>query len=458
MTVFHGDTIAAVASPPGRSPRAIIRVSGPDARAVAADLCAIPGFTRAVLPAVIGLPAACPIEGLPARLPLPVLALTFPAPNSFTGEDTLELLLPGNPHLVRRALDAILALPGVRLAEPGEFSARAYLNGRLTLEQAEGIAQRIAAETADQLAAADALMDGSHAARLRAHADALTTCLALVEAGVDFSDQEDVVPITPADLAARLSAVRGDLAGVLGPAPRAAERERPEVALVGPPNAGKSTLFNALLGRARALVSEHAGTTRDALAEPLDLSPDAPGAGTVTLVDLAGLADRAVDGTDAAAQALARERIARADLLIWCDPTGRFEAAAFTPGPRPVLRVRTKSDQTPARRPGDPGLIAVCALDGTNLPTLRRAIADAVGAAAPAGAVALPRHRRAIAAAVAHLDQALALTDPAAHALAEPELTAAALRAALDALGELTGPVGTEDLLARVFSAFCVGK
>src|SRR5690606_32754456 len=126
-------------------------------------------------------------------------------------------------------------------------SARAYLNGRLTLEQAEGIAQRIAAETADQLAAADALMDGSHAARLRAHADALTTCLALVEAGVDFSDQEDVVPITPADLAARLSAVRDDLAGVLGPAPRAAERERPEVALVGPPNAGKSTLFNALL-------------------------------------------------------------------------------------------------------------------------------------------------------------------------------------------------------------------
>src|SRR5690606_36682576 len=122
-------------------------------------------------------------------------------------------------------------------------------------------------------------------------------------------------------------------AGVLGPAPRAAERERPEVALVGPPNAGKSTLFNALLGRARALVSEHAGTTRDALAEPLDLSPGAPGAGTVTLVDLAGLADRAVDGTDAAAQALARERIARADLLIWCDPTGRFEAAAFTPGP-----------------------------------------------------------------------------------------------------------------------------
>src|SRR5690606_18671065 len=98
------------------------------------------------------------------------------------------------------------------------------------------------------------------------------------------------------------------------------------------------------------------------------------------------------------------------------DPTGRFEAAAFTPGPRPVLRVRTKSDQTPARRPGDPGLIAVCALDGTNLPTLRRAIADAAGAAAPAGAVALPRHRRAIAAAVAHLDQALALTDPAAHA------------------------------------------
>ncbi|MCC5822188.1 MAG: 50S ribosome-binding GTPase [Phycisphaerales bacterium] len=462
-----GDTIAAVASPPGRSTRALIRVSGPDAPAIAHELCNLKDFPRAVRPALLLLGSAgfqpassSSSSSSSSPPPLPLLALTFPAPNSFTGEHTLELLLPGNPHLVRLVLDTLLARPGVRQAEPGEFSARAYLNGKLTLQQAEGIAQRIAAETADQLAAADALMDGSHAARLRAHADALTTGLALVEAGVDFSDQEDVVPIAPADLAARLTAVRDDLGAILGPAPRAADRDRPEAVLVGPPNAGKSTLFNALLGRPRALVSEHAGTTRDALAESLDLSPHAPGAGTITLVDLAGLGDAGIDEIDTAAQRLARERIARADVLIWCDPTGRFEAAAFPASNKPTIRVRTKSDLASRNATDASGgmTIPVCALDHTNLATLRRAIADASGQAAPAGAVALPRHRRAMARTAEHLAAALSSFDPDAPALPEPELTAAALRSALDALGELTGPVGTEDLLARVFSAFCVGK
>ncbi len=477
-----GDTIAAVASPPGRSARALIRVSGPDAPAVARELLNLADFPRAVRAARILVEATerrsdgatkggrgdaflfppSLRRSVASSLPLPLLSLTFPAPNSFTGEDTLELLLPGNPHLVRRVLDTILARPGVRQAEPGEFSARAYLNGKLTLEQAEGIAQRIAAETADQLAAADALMDGTHAARLHAHADALTTCLALVEAGVDFADQEDVVPITPADLRARLTVVAEDLAALLGPtAARAADRDRPEAVLVGPPNAGKSTLFNALLARPRAIVSEYAGTTRDALAEPLDLSHDAPGAGAITLVDLAGLADAGIDQIDAAAQALARERIARADVLIWCDPTGRFDAAAFAPSSKPTVRVRTKSDLATQRAPNaSEGMVfvPVCALDHTNLPTLRRAIADAAGATAPAGAIALPRHRRAIARTLAHLRAATAAIDSSDASLPEPELTAAALRAALDALGELTGPVGTEDLLARVFSAFCVGK
>jgi tRNA modification GTPase len=466
-----GDTIAAVASPPGRSTRALVRVSGPDAPVIARELCNLPDFPRAVRPATLRLPTqfAPNTSERRASVPLSLLALTLPAPNCFTGEDTLELLLPGNPHLVRRVLDAILSCTTVRQAEPGEFSARAYLNNKLTLQQAEGIAQRIAAETADQLAAGNALMDGSHAAHLHARADILTTCLALVEAGVDFADQEDVVPITPADLHARLTSVAADLTAVLGPtAARAAEREQPEAVLVGPPNAGKSTLFNALLARPRAITSEHAGTTRDALAEPLELSHDAPGAGPITLVDLAGLADElsgGIDEIDTAAQQLARQRIARADVLIWCDPTGRFDAGAFTPASKPTIRVRTKSDLATQLAPNasegmvlSSSTIPVCALDHTNLPTLRRALADASGATAPAGAIALPRHRRAIAQTLTHLRAARAAIDPSSHALPEPELTAAALRAALDALGELTGPVGTEDLLARVFSTFCVGK
>lgn len=465
-----GDTIAAVASAPGRAARALIRVSGPEAPALARDLCGLHDFSRSVRPSVFALSGTGlesgtgfqPVSSRSSPPSLPLLTLTFPAPNSFTGEDTLELLLPGSPHLVRRVLDTVLARPGVRQAEPGEFSARAYLNGRLTLQQAEGIAQRIAAETEGQLQAADALMDGTHAARLRGHADTLTTCLALVEAGVDFADQEDVVPIAPADLHDRIAGVAADLQAMLGAAHGTrADRESPEVVLVGPPNAGKSTLFNAILGKARAAVSERAGTTRDALAEPIDLSADAPGAGMVTLVDLAGLADAGVDEIDDEAQRLARERVARADVLVWCDPDGAFDAGAFAPSARPVVRVRTKADLPAHSHDRDPGGLAtirLCALDGTNLPTLRRAIADATGTSAPAGAIALPRHRRAIGQTLVSLRQTLERCDPAAPSLVEPELVAAALRGALDALSELTGPVGTEDLLARVFAAFCVGK
>ena len=452
-----GGTIAAVASAPGRSTSALIRVSGPDALAVSRDLCAINQTSRGIRRARLALPRA----NSDGSLPLPALAFVMPGPASFTGEDVLELIVPGNPHLVRRVLDAILAREGVRQAEPGEFSARAYLNGRMSIEQAEGIAQKIAAETTEQLQAADALMDGSHAERLRAHADLLTTCLALVEAGVDFSDQEDVIPITPGDLHRRVSAVRDDLASMLGSGRgSAADRERAEAVLVGVPNAGKSTLFNALLGRARAIVSDQAGTTRDALAEPIDLSKDAPGAGAITLVDLAGVQESGIDATDHAAQDQARARIARADVLIWCDPTGSFEARGFTPSAGSgVVRVRTKSD-LPERsnQRSDTGVIALCALDGSNLPTLRRAIADASGRSGVSGAGALPRHRRAMRETLDRLGEALALIDAGARSLDEPELIAGALRSAIDALGELTGPVGTEDLLARVFSAFCVGK
>ncbi len=452
-----GGTIAAVASPPGRSHSALIRLSGPAARDAARELCGITGWTRGLLRASLALPGSV----TPATRALPALALVMPQPASFTGEDTLELLIPGNPHLVRRVLDALLTIDGVRQAEPGEFSARAYLNGRMSIDQAEGIAQKIAAENSDQLRDADALMDGSHADRLREHADVLTTCLALVEAGVDFSDQEDVVPITPGDLRARIASVREDLGSMLTSS-RGNEpgRERPEVVLVGAPNAGKSTLFNALLGRPRAIVSERAGTTRDALAEPLDLSRDAPGAGSVTLVDLAGVDGVAIDDTDAAAQSRARERIRLADVLVWCDPDGSFEARGFTPDPETrTVRVRTKSDlPSPQPRGSVRGVIALCALDGTNTATLRRAIADAAAGSGVAGAASLPRHRRAIRESERWLGEAMLRIDPDDRALSEPELVAGALRSAIDALGELTGPVGTEDLLARVFSAFCVGK
>lgn len=390
---------------------------------------------------------------------MPGLVATYLGPGSYTGEDAAELLMAGNPHLAERVLGAVLETPGVRLAGPGEFTARAYLNDKLSLEEAEGVAALIAARTEGERAAAEGLMSGRAGEAYRAWAEELTTLLALVEAGIDFTDQEDVVPIAPERL---LERVEGLVAAIRERLGAAGGEERadalPGVVLVGAPNAGKSTLFNALLGRARAVVSDEAGTTRDVLAEALDLSGDLPGAGRVVLMDAAGL-DGAAAGVDAAAQARAREAALAADVLVHCDPTGRFGAVVGVDGAgRRVIRVRTKADLPAGSGAG--GDVAVCALDGWNVGVLRRAIADAAagsGARGAAAAALLPRHRRALAAAEAGLRSA-AEAVRAGGAEAEAEIVAGALREALDALGELTGKVAPDDVIGRIFATFCVGK
>jgi tRNA modification GTPase len=447
------DVILAIASPPGRSARGIVRLSGDRAPDVAALLLADPAplAGRGVRRGDVELRGAA----------LPCLVACFPGKRTYTGEPVVEVQVPGNPVLLERLLETALARAAAagipaRRAEPGEFTARAFFSGRLTLPEAEGVAATIAAESDAQLRAARLLSSGALGRRARAVADELAAALALVEAGIDFTDEEDVVAITPRDLADRLEPVRRVIADQLEHAVGMEQLEAiPRVVLSGPPNAGKSTLFNALLGRDRAVVTSRPGATRDVLAEPLSI-PLAHGTGEVMLIDVAG-DEAAVSRLGRQMQEAAAGARRGADLLLECRGPG-------TPLPPPApgaLGVRTMSDLPPAPDPGGP---AVCATSGAGLDALRAAIAERLATRAvslAADAVVLqPRHEAALRSAAGHLEETAALLGPqrGRPALADPEIVAATMRAALDELSAVAGDVTPDDVLGRIFASFCIGK
>ncbi|HLP82809.1 MAG TPA: GTPase [Phycisphaerales bacterium] len=465
-------TIVAVGTAPGRGVRTMVRVSGDDAFDVVSGVLA----------------GACPRERGIHKVVLKVggwefagLVIALPGPKSFTGQDTAEVVLPANVHVVEAVMGGMLAHAAARLAQPGEFTARAFLAGKMTLEQAEGVAAFIAAQQEEQLAAARDLKMGVPGAMYRVWADELTTLLALVEAGIDFTDQEDVVPIPPMRLRERLGVLREAIVTHMGGASGAAAVDaQPRVALVGMPNAGKSTLFNAMLGRERAVASARAGTTRDVIEEELDLSKDVVGAGSVLLADLPGLshARTAEEGdvsvrteADVAAQQAAREGVKAADVLVWCDPSGRFEQREMAAlliddagqgdetwqAGKAIIRVRTFGDQV--RSAADERVLTVCAVDGWNLGSLRRAIADQACVGKAAGVAALlPRYRRSLGEASSAIARAIEDVPVGARRLDEPETVAESLRLALTHIGELVGNISPDDVLGRVFATFCVGK
>ncbi len=419
-----GDTIAARASASGTGGRAVIRLSGP-----------LDPVSRLFEP----MPASRGVVRTTLDLGghrLPCFALRFVGPASYTGEDALEVLIPGGPAIVDRAMRALLACEGVRAAGPGEFSARAYFAGRLTLDEARGVDADIAAATAAQLAAAGRLLSGDFGRAARDWADRLAHLLALVEAGIDFTDQEDVTAIEPDTLANELETLRGEIASQLGSARGGEQRPGvPTVVLVGPPSAGKSTLFNALLGRPRSITDAEPGTTRDAIAEPLTL----PGGVEIDLVDLPGL-----DGSPGAR--LAQERIDAADVVLRCDEFGRFETHIDDR----TIRVRTKADR--AGDPASDGALPVCALSGEGLGELEQAIASACRSLAGDDG-SLPAS---LAGRLRSCTNALA--DATALAHGDAELVADRLRVALDELGAIMGRVDPDAVLGRVFASFCVGK
>jgi len=410
----------------------VIRLSGPDALSITAGLCSLPPPRRAALRALR--------DGRKNVLDHALVTI-FPGPHSFTGEDCVELGLHGGRAVLAALTHELLGL-GARPAEPGEFSRRAFLNNRLDLLQAEATADLIAAETEGQRRLALAGADAMHTA-CTAWRETLRHIMAKQEALIDFPD-EDLPPEVEETLRAEILHLHGEMTATLRAAP-AAERLRDglEFVILGPPNAGKSTLLNALAGADIAIVSDTPGTTRDAIGAKLDL-----GGVPVHLTDTAGLRDT-LDPIETEGIRRTHARAARADLII---ATAAAPAPEFPPTPANIetLHVITKADlftTTPL------GFLSVSAQTGHNLPQLRAAlIAIAQRLTDTRGIPALARPRQ-----IACIrDTAAALEQAAGNA--EPELRGEDLRAAANALARLMGTIGVEEILDAVFSGFCIGK
>lgn len=441
------DTIVAVATPPGRGGIGVVRVSGPAARPIAAAIC---GRAPAVRCAEFHTFRDADGEVLDRGI-----ALFFPAPHSFTGEDVLELHAHGSP-LVLDALCRRACALGARPARAGEFSERAFLEGRLDLTQAEAIADLIAARSDVQVRAAQRSIAGEFSRRVDALLAAVVRFRVEVEAAIDFAEDASE-SAAPARLAALSDAASAGLAELLAAARRGVRlADGLHAVIVGPPNVGKSSLLNALAGAERAIVTDIPGTTRDVLREAIELDGV-----EVSLADTAGLRESR-DAIESEGIRRARAELAHADLILVVSDDAVTAAVGAAPTGLPDrarwVRIVNKIDltgRTPWRSEGVNAVtIGLSARTGAGVGLLREELRRvALGGAAGGDFSARARHVAALERTRVHLDAARA-----AIGTCMPELVAEDLRQAQRALGEITGAFSTDDLLGAIFSTFCVGK
>jgi tRNA modification GTPase len=425
------ETIVARATAPGPSALAVVRLSGPEVRRIASEISPAVDFGEPWRARLVAL------DGLHER----AVAVAFAAPRSYTGEDMLELTVHGSPFVVRSLIERCLAA-GARPAGPGEFTRRAVANGKMDLVQAEAVRDLVRAETAWQARNAREQLDGLLSRHLAGLRDGLVELLARLEASLDFADHG--VALDPDAEAARLAHCREAVAALLATA-AAGERIRDgvRVVIVGPPNSGKSSLFNTLLGHERAIVGPHPGTTRDVLEAELEI------AGLrVTLADTAGLRE-AADPVEKEGVRRARAAAAGATVVLELWPADGGLPPGTPPEDAVTIRVISKADLP---HPAAPALLAVSCATGEGVECLRERLAATVAGGVPdlGGEVAISeRHRRGLERAAAEL---------AACDLATPELAAESLRWAAGELETLIGGLATEELLDEVFASFCIGK
>jgi tRNA modification GTPase len=437
------DTIAAIATAPGRGGIGVVRVSGRGvARIAAAVAGALPAPRRAALSVFR--------DGRGARIDEGIV-LYFPAPNSYTGEDVLELQGHGGPTVLQMVLATCLDA-GARLAEPGEFTQRAYMEGKLDLAQAEAVADVIDAASREAVRSAQRSLSGEFSAAVHAVVSQVTELRALIEAMLDFPEEEiDAVHRT--DAATRLTAIRAQTSHLLARSRQGSLLSAGiHVVIAGAPNVGKSSLLNRLTGEERALVTPQAGTTRDALREPIEIH-GVP----IVIVDTAGLRESS-DEVEQLGIARTRRELEGADVVLAISQAGQNQrngALADLSVEAARIDVFNKIDLVPgfeapaSRYP----TVLVSARTGVGLDSLREAILKAAGWSSSGESVFLARerHLRALNSAITHLDAA-------DHESSRWEFFAEELRLAQLALSQITGEVSADDLLGEIFSRFCIGK